>query len=95
VPLLPRVRELINQGVVPGGTWSNKEYADSFTTWGTLADDLGVALADAQTSGGLLIAVHPDRLAQLVSALERAGAQAAAVVGELTEGERGRIAMVG
>ena len=41
-------------------------------------------LGDPQTSGGLLFAVEPSKATALVDALERAGAPAAAVVGQLT-----------
>jgi selenide,water dikinase len=41
-------------------------------------------LADAQTSGGLLIAVARERTDELVGLLREGGALAAAVVGEIT-----------
>ena len=92
VPLLPRVLDLINEGVVPGGSWTNLE---SVTPYVTFADDvdraLRVALADAQTSGGLLIAVAPERTDLLVQSLSARGTLAAAVIGELVEGEPGTI----
>ena len=44
-----------------------------------------LALADAQTSGGLLLAVRPDAEATLLDALRREGTPAAAVVGVVTE----------
>ena len=48
-----------------------------------------VLLFDAQTSGGLLIAVDPDRAGALVAALEREGTPAAARIGRLTRGVAG------
>ncbi|HLI57796.1 MAG TPA: AIR synthase-related protein, partial [Actinomycetota bacterium] len=50
-------------------------------------------LFDAQTSGGLLIAVDPTAEAALVADLQRRGTPAAAVVGRIVEGEPGRIAV--
>ena len=50
-------------------------------------------LADAQTSGGLLIAVAPDRADTLVAALGREGTLAAVVIGRVIAGEAGRIAV--
>ena len=46
----------------------------------------GCCCADAQTSGGLLMAVAPDDLAVLLSALERHGVETRAVVGEVLDG---------
>ncbi len=92
VPLLPRVLELIEDGVVPDGSWTNLESVGPFVTY---SDDVGethrVALADAQTSGGLLIAVPADRAQRLVDLLGERKTLAAAVIGELTEGEPGTI----
>jgi selenide,water dikinase len=44
-------------------------------------------LADAQTNGGLLAAVDAGRAAEVVAALQAAGVAAAAVVGEVLEGQ--------
>lgn len=48
-----------------------------------VSDDDKAVVADPQTSGGLLIAVAPDRLATLLAALERRGVATRAVVGEV------------
>jgi selenide, water dikinase len=92
VPLLPGVLDLIGQDVVPGGTEANAEYMAAFVQWHDhIETDVRVAFADAQTSGGLLIAVPEARVDALVRALQTAGTKAAAVVGELTAGPAGRI----
>lgn len=91
VPFLRGAEPLAEAGHVPGGTRRNLE---------DLAPDLDVGagvhevaltlLADAQTSGGLLIAVAPERLPSLLEALE-GRAPAAAAIGVLTDGPPGRI----
>jgi selenide,water dikinase len=48
-------------------------------------------LADAQTSGGLMAAVDPSRVDAVLVDLAGAGTPAAAVIGEVTEGEPGRV----
>ena len=48
-------------------------------------------LADAQTSGGLLLAVAPDSTLDLVAELDRRGALATAVVGRVVDGPAGAI----
>lgn len=63
VPVLPGVRELARQGVVAGGTRRNQEFVEPHVEWGTLPEAERLVLADAQTSGGLLIATsEPDAL---------------------------------
>jgi len=47
---------------------------------------------DAQTSGGLLIAIEPERAEQLVAALQAQGAFASAIIGRVAE-RRGSIAV--
>lgn len=55
VPLLPGVRDLARRGVVPGGTRRNHEHVRGHVDWGELGEPEQLVLADAQTSGGLLI----------------------------------------
>jgi selenide,water dikinase len=92
VPILPGVLDLIEQDVVPGGTRSNEGYLAQFTQWDEAVDPrLQVALVDAQTSGGLLIAVRPDRAGQLADSLRSAGVRWTATIGELEAGPPGTI----
>lgn len=86
IPLLPGVEDLAADGVVPGGTHRNLAAAADFTDFGDVSDVFQVVLADAQTSGGLLLAVADDRCDDLIAALGEAGTPAAAVIGEIVEG---------
>ncbi|MCF8390476.1 MAG: selenide, water dikinase SelD [Bacteroidales bacterium] len=64
VPLLPGVEELVNQGIVPGGTENNLRYLEKEITWEKgLSEYHKIILCDAQTSGGLLISI-PDYQAE-------------------------------
>jgi selenide,water dikinase len=56
VPLLDGARGAVRDGYVPGGTRRNLEWVSPFTDFGTTDDDTRLLLADAQTSGGLLVA---------------------------------------
>ncbi len=94
VPLLPRAREAAERGAIPGGTTRNVEgVADAVTFAGGVDATTRLLLADAQTSGGLLIAVAPERADALVAALGREGTLAAAVIGRVVAGGAGRIAV--
>ena len=94
VPVLEGVRELIGGGVVPGGTVDNLEHVAPHVDFGperSRTDRL--ILADAQTSGGLLIAVPEDASEPLVAALCDRGIARAAIVGRFRESGPGRIAV--
>ena len=92
VPVFDGVRELIEQGIAPGGTKRNLTANTEYTTWGAESSDVDqILLADAQTSGGLLIAVDASHTDELVAALQVEKTPAAAVIGEVVEGEVGRI----
>jgi selenide, water dikinase len=56
VPLLPDVLSLARRDVVAGGTKRNHAWLQEVVDWGELTTPEQVVLADAQTSGGLLVA---------------------------------------
>jgi len=86
LPLLPGVVELVAAGHVPGGSRRNRAYADSWTDWDPSLGELERVLAcDAQTSGGLLLAVASERSEALLAQLEEVGAGSWAV-GRLSDG---------
>jgi selenide, water dikinase len=91
VPFLSGVRELVEAGHVSGGTRRNLSDLDEDVSFAGSIDEVTRALlADAQTSGGLLIAVASDAAARLVD--ELAGkAPAAAIIGSVVEGRPGHI----
>jgi selenide,water dikinase len=94
VPVLDFARALVRDGVVPGGTHRNLDYVRAHVQWAGIDETDRLVLCDAQTSGGLLIAVPPEGEAALIDALNRNGAHAAASLGELREGEAGQIDVV-
>jgi selenide,water dikinase len=56
VPLLPDVLSLARRDVVAGGTKRNHAWLQEVVDWGELTTPEQIVLADAQTSGGLLVA---------------------------------------
>ena len=69
VPLLPGVQELAKAGIVPSGTRRNLKAALRFTSFDNIEEADQIVLADAQTSGGLLVAVEPALEAAFLQAL--------------------------
>jgi selenide, water dikinase len=73
VPYMPRVEELINAGAICGGTKRNMEYSDNRAGYNHVPGWLQVILNDAQTSGGLLIALAEDHVQPYIDAMREAG----------------------
>jgi selenide,water dikinase len=95
VPLLPRAREVADRGAIPGGTERNAaNVADAVSFASGVDGTTRLLLADAQTSGGLLIAVAAERVDALVAALGHEGTPAADVIGRVVAGKPGAIAVV-
>jgi len=88
VRVLEGVHDLAARDVVPGGSKANLRWVTpSLRMADGLADTWPQVLADAQTNGGLLAAVDRSRAGEVVAALRAAGVAAAAIVGEVLEGE--------
>jgi selenide, water dikinase len=94
VPLLAGTLELAERDVVPGGTKKNFRYLDPYVDWGELPRHERLVLADAQTSGGLLIAVAEERASRMARALEQR-AVSYRDIGVTEAGGSGRIVVEG
>jgi len=91
VPFLPGAAELAGAGFVSGGTRNNEAYLrDHVRLEPGLPPVVATLLHDAQTSGGLLLAVAPGRLGDLVEQLRDRGIEPA-VVGRVLDGPPGRV----
>ncbi|HEX6331336.1 MAG TPA: selenide, water dikinase SelD [Actinomycetota bacterium] len=92
VPVLDGVLDLARADVVPGGSKRNHAYVSPHVDWGELTGPEQLVLADAQTSGGLLIAsTAPDRLGKELEARGVAFAE----IGLVEEGPAGAMAVRG
>jgi selenide, water dikinase len=91
-PLLKRVLEFAQMGMVPAGTQRNRVFREN-----CLAETKGIdpvlldVLFDPQTSGGLLVAVPKDHADGLLEALMKRGLDAASVIGEFVSSPPGKI----
>ena len=91
VPLLPRVRELAEDGSVPGGTRNNFEHIKEIVTFPEEMNQVGKwILCDAVTSGGLLISIKGDEADELLAALRNKDVDAH-LIGEVTSEHPGNI----
>lgn len=91
VPVLKGARNLVAAGHIPGGTKRNLEDVASDVRFGDSVDLVTrTLLADAQTSGGMLICVPEEGLETLLKGLY-GKTLAAAIIGEVVEGPAGYI----
>jgi selenide,water dikinase len=82
VPVYELAREMLARGIAPGGSRKNADEHATFTTFAAgVPDDARLLFSDAQTSGGLLIAVAPEGIAALLEALRETPALAAVIGG--------------
>jgi selenide,water dikinase len=89
LPSFPGVLELLRDGVVPGAVERNREFLGEGIVADKGVDEVSIQLGcDAQTSGGLLIAVPPARLDRLREALS-ARETPCYVIGNCVGGEPG------
>ena len=92
VPLLPKAADLAARGAIPGGTKRNREALTETVQFdAAVPETIRVLLFDAQTSGGLLIAVPANRADSLVAALKNEQTPAAARIGRIVSGPPGTI----
>jgi len=92
IPVLEEARSLVRQGIAPGSSRRNLEFLRELLdlSEGISEDDL-LILADAQTSGGLLIAVLPEKVEQLKAELMRNNVPIFAEIGEILTDHGSRI----
>jgi selenide,water dikinase len=97
VPVLEETWSLLEQDALPAGSRANRRYLEEE---GAVAFDAGVAeaarsiLTDANTSGGLLIAVPEERCSRLLALLESRGLATRAVIGRVTADHPGHMVVL-
>jgi selenide,water dikinase len=95
VPTLDAAVPFAGADVVPGGTLNNLAYVEEQVTFAPGVSRVAqLILADAQTSGGLLISVAAERADALLDALRDRGVVAAATIGEIAAPGTGHITVL-
>jgi selenide,water dikinase len=94
IPIVKGVIEFARDGVYPGGTAKNLETFSKTTRFdGPWSDAEKIAVADAQTSGGLLVAIPPSKAEKFAKALEKRGVPDWSRIGVVEKGEPGTIVL--
>jgi selenide, water dikinase len=85
VPVLDGVRDLADADLFPGGTRRNHDALRDAVDWDGVPEVDQLLLCDAQTSGGLLVAIPPERARDFEAAME-GSPYPAARIGEVIDG---------
>jgi selenide,water dikinase len=92
VPVIKNVKKFVTANIVPGGTLNNLDYVSEFVEWpNNFSDSNKIILADAQTSGGLLISIPQSYAKKLVNELITKGVHNTSVIGEVINKKKGKI----
>jgi len=94
VPLLEHALDLAEEGIVTRAAGTARKFLGAKLLIDDMDETLANVLADAQTSGGLLLSVAAEKCDALVGELNAAGAICAAVVGEVAPAGEARIRLV-
>ena len=81
VPLLPGALELFELGCIPGATFRNQSWAEPECQVSDAPYDRKMLMFDAQTSGGILMAVNEAKAEAVLADLVGSGCPQASVVG--------------
>jgi selenide,water dikinase len=84
VPVIEGTMDLLEQGMAPGGTMRNLGSLKSTVLWDKeISENDKILLSDAQTSGGLLISVNPDKAVRLQQSLSETDTLCNQIIGEV------------
>lgn len=85
VPTIPVAWDYLGAGAIPGGTLNNLAYVQDHVTFAPgVSHAARLMLADAQTSGGLLISLPSSRANDLLALLRERGIENVACIGKVS-----------
>ncbi len=92
IPIIPETLEYAGMGLVPAGTYNNREFRECMVDFAPSVDRLVQdVLFDPQTSGGLLICVDRENADELIEKLKEKGMDNAAIIGDVATEPKERI----
>jgi selenide,water dikinase len=84
IPVFEEARAFARDSIMPGGSFSNKDYYGQFTkVEDGVAEEMQNIAFDAQTSGGLLMSVSKDKAEQMLNELHNQGVSDAVIIGDV------------
>lgn len=92
IPIIPEAYQFTGPETVPGGSKGNLSFMQPHAELSPrISEEQSILIHDAQTSGGLVLSVHHDDAAELLATLHAEGVSRASLIGEVREGEKGKI----
>jgi cysteine desulfurase NifS/selenium donor protein len=83
LPFIETVKDLAAAGIIPGGTYNNRDFVNQVVDFGDLSRTSQLLVSDAQTSGGLLVCLPPKEADLYLKDLHNAGMEDACVIGRV------------
>ena len=93
LPIVPEAPEMAAMGIIPAGTYANESYLKEKVRFKKEVPE-PMILFDAQTSGGLLIAVKQSEAHKLLERIRDEGDESAAIVGTVEEAAEAAIVIL-
>jgi selenide,water dikinase len=91
IPVIDDLDKYISLGMIPGGTLKNKEiYSCSVEKKPDITSEQEIILYDAQTSGGLLLSISPEKVEKAKELLYRQGFTSSQIIGKIIKVPSGR-----
>ncbi len=91
IPVLKGLDKYISSGMIPGGTIKNKEnYSCRVEKKQGIPSEQEIILYDAQTSGGLLLAIKPEQAEKAKTLLYQQGFTLSQIIGKIIKVSAGR-----
>jgi cysteine desulfurase len=94
IPFIKQAIDLATAGTIPGGTYNNLEFVKQDVDFGVLPNTKQLLLCDAQTSGGLLIAINGNEAEECMNEMKNSGIDSVAIIGEFTKKAHGYITVI-
>ncbi|GBC62402.1 selenide, water dikinase SelD [Desulfonema ishimotonii] len=95
IPVIPKALEFAGMGLIPAGAHRNREFREAMVDIAPSVNRfVPYVLFDPQTSGGLLMAVAPEKAEALLDRLRQSGLEESAMIGTVVEGPAEKIVVV-
>ena len=85
IPFIKSTKDLAAANVIPGGTYNNRDYVKKHVDFGALSRTAQLLICDAQTSGGLLVALSQNDAELYIQDLKENGIHDAVIIGRIVE----------